>query len=99
MADHLVITEPMIEHRFGYHRAGPGAANRHADIREVYILAGKALVQLVPQGRELALALTALQESMMWANAGVAMLSPIAPDPRVPTVPGEGGDVETPGLG
>lgn len=49
----------------------------HAVVREVYTNAAKAITHAVPAGRELALALTALQESAMWANAGVAMQSPL----------------------
>jgi len=49
----------------------------HAVVREVYINTAKALSRIVPPGREQALMLTALQESAMWANAGVAMQSPL----------------------
>lgn len=76
------ITIEEVQHRFGYHRADQQAAEQHAAIREAYILLGSVVAQAVPAGREQALAMTALQESMMWANAGVAMLSPVAPDPR-----------------
>ena len=48
-------------------------AAEHAVVREIYMNAAKALVRIVPAGREQALMLTDLQNSAMWANAGVAM--------------------------
>jgi hypothetical protein len=78
-------TVEMIQHRFGYHRADQAAAIRHAEIRDAYMLLGSIVVTHTPAGREQALALTSLQESMMWSNAAIAMLSPVAPDPRETT--------------
>ena len=49
----------------------------HALLREAYIGLGRVMMNNVPEGRERSLALTALQESLMWANAGVAMLAPV----------------------
>lgn len=49
----------------------------HALAREKFIAAADALIQLVPPGREQALALTALQEASMWANAAIAMTAPL----------------------
>jgi hypothetical protein len=52
-------------------------APTHAAVRRVFMDTAHALVTLVPHGREQALMLTALQEASMWANAGVAMQSPL----------------------
>ncbi|HEY5787693.1 MAG TPA: hypothetical protein VIT65_23255 [Microlunatus sp.] len=52
-------------------------APRHAFVRQTFIAAADALIEIVPEGREQALMLTALQEAAMWANAGVAMQSPL----------------------
>lgn len=52
-------------------------APQHALVRKTFISAATLLVGMVPAGREQALMLTALQEAAMWANAGVAMQSPL----------------------
>ena len=44
----------------------------HANIRNACWAAAQLLVTLVPPGRERALALTKLEEAMMWGNAGLA---------------------------
>lgn len=50
----------------------------HATLRRAYIELAKKMrdITAVPS-REQSLALTALQESLMWANAAVAMRSPL----------------------
>jgi len=52
-------------------------APAHAVLREAYIHLANLVVKVAPGGREQSLALTALQESLMWANAGVAMRAPL----------------------
>ena len=52
-------------------------APQHAAIRKEFIEVANKLVHLVPAGREQELMLTALQEAAMWANAGIAMQSPL----------------------
>lgn len=47
----------------------------HSRLRQLYIELADELILLVPQGREQSLAMTELQASLMWANAGVAMLA------------------------
>lgn len=67
-----------IVNRFGYHPATEATKALHAEIRQGFIYMAAALVASIPAGREQALALTALQEAMMWANAGVACnLAPV----------------------
>lgn len=44
----------------------------HEQVREVTAECAKRLVDLCPEGRELSLALTAMEEAMMWANAAIA---------------------------
>lgn len=62
-----------LAHRFAYHPpASDGAAAAHATVRdECGNLAG-LIDELVPDGREKALAVTKLEEAMMWANAAIA---------------------------
>lgn len=61
-----------IEKRFTYHAPLPGQPERYVMIRD----AAKALATLLaascPPGRELSLALTHLEETVMWANASIA---------------------------
>jgi hypothetical protein len=82
MSDRFVFDDAEIEHRFGYHRADQAAAEHYAGIRDAYKELARTVVGSTPPGREQALAMTALQESLMWANAAYAMTTPVAPDPR-----------------
>jgi hypothetical protein len=63
---------PEIERRFTYSApdAEKKAIHEHVDV-ETKILAHK-LDHCLPEGREKSLALTALQEARMWANAAIA---------------------------
>jgi hypothetical protein len=62
-----------IKHRFNYH-APPhyGVVAAHTAIRQACLEAAKLVDLHVPAGRERALALTKLEEAMMWGNAGIA---------------------------
>lgn len=66
-----------LDNRFGYHRpADDTTIHRHQLIRvNARNLAG-LIDSNVPDGREKSLALTALEEAMFWANAGIARLTP-----------------------
>ena len=65
-------TQADIDNRFTYHAPKGDQVTRYAMLRD----GGKTLAELicktVPPGRERALALTKLQEAVMWANAGIA---------------------------
>jgi hypothetical protein len=61
-----------LANRFGYHRPTDDHVTRHEKARSGCHELAQHLVQLVPPGRELSLALTALEEVAMWANAGIA---------------------------
>jgi hypothetical protein len=61
--------------RFGYHPPkDDDTRGRHELVRACFLGAATMLVDSVPPGRELALAITALEEAMMWANAGIARI-------------------------
>lgn len=67
--------------RMGYHKATEVTVPIHRELRQDYIHLAEMVIRKVPVGRERSLALTALQESLMWANAGVAInLAPLALD-------------------
>ena len=62
-----------IDNRFDYHPpATPNQRDCHQYVRTQAKTFAQALVDAVPRGRELASALTALEEALMWANAGIA---------------------------
>lgn len=64
---------------FGYHKATEQTGPMHDDVRAHCSELAHWLINNVPPGREQSLALTALQEAQMWANAAVACnLSPLA---------------------
>lgn len=60
-----------IENDFTYHAAEAKSADFQA-IRNKSKELATLIVDLVPQGREQALALTNLEQANFWANAGIA---------------------------
>jgi hypothetical protein len=58
--------------RFTYHPPKPDQPERYAGIREVALMFALGICQSVPPGREQSLALTNLEQAVMWANAGIA---------------------------
>lgn len=62
--------------RFRFHPATPATGPAHDAVRQATAAYAAALAAVVPAGRHRALALTAAQESMMWANAGIACDTP-----------------------
>jgi hypothetical protein len=73
-----------IDNDFKFHPATPETGPRHARIRRLCHALAVELVQEVPEGREQSLALTALEETMMWANAGIARASDRAVEVSTP---------------
>lgn len=62
-----------IENRFSYHPAStPERIKAHEEVRGLLRVAAHMLDGLVPNGRHKALAMTALEETMHWANAAIA---------------------------
>lgn len=61
-------------HRFEFHPAPAGSyrAEQHRQIRTACLTAAVVVVSHCPGGREQSLAITKLEEAMMWANAGIA---------------------------
>lgn len=67
--------------KMGYHKATEVTVPLHRELRQDFIHVAEMVIRKVPQGRERALALTHLQEALMWSNAGVAIeLAPLAED-------------------
>jgi hypothetical protein len=58
--------------RFAYHRPDEEKATRHEQLRDTIRVAAEAVYDLVPSGREQSVAIKALEDAMMWGNAGIA---------------------------
>ena len=62
----------------GFHPATEVSRPKHEAIRKLTRELGEQYIDLCPHSRELSLALTALQEAQMWANAAIAVnLAPL----------------------
>ena len=78
-----------IKNRFAYHRATKETALVHSWVREEFTEFAYKLNDVLPDGREKSLMLTALQEAMMWGNAAIAMNDMIDDEhPELPNDPG-----------
>lgn len=78
-----MIDQDDLKNRFTYH-APPNdeIVQKYELIRRVGLSFATVLNEMVPDGREKALALTKLEEVVMWANAGIAR-SPELPAPII----------------
>ena len=63
---------PQIETNFRYHSPKEGQPEIYTDIREKAKELALLIDEKVPKSREQALAMTNLEQAVMWANAGVA---------------------------
>ena len=63
-----------LNNRFSFHPATPenGRGDQHAAIRGECLTLASTLNVLLPEGREKSLAITHLEEVMMWGNAAIA---------------------------
>ena len=66
-------TKDDILNRFKFHPATEVTGPLHDKIRLDAQYMAEQILTLVPPGRHQACALTALQEMMMWCNAGIAI--------------------------
>lgn len=68
-----IAPQEELAHRFAYHPPnGDGIPELHASARASCHETAKFLADNIPSCRELSLALTKLEEAMMWANAAIA---------------------------
>ncbi|MNW40398.1 hypothetical protein D3C74_239730 [compost metagenome] len=63
---------PQIENNFRYHAPKPGQPEIYTAIREKAKELAYLIDEQVPNSREKSLAMTNLEQSVMWANAAVA---------------------------
>ena len=61
-----------IQNRFTYHAPAVEDIEKYPTIRQLAKEFADLIDDLVPDGREKALAITKLEEAVMWANAGIA---------------------------
>ncbi len=61
-----------IENNFKYHSPKEGQLEKYTQLREKAKELAYLIEELAPQSREKALAITKLEESVMWANASIA---------------------------
>lgn len=69
------LNRPEMATRFTYHAPTEGQPEVYQYIRDQAHEMAIMLQELCPQSRELSLALTRLEESVMWANAAIARRS------------------------
>lgn len=67
-----MITDEDLANRFTYHPPNPTQIDVYAQIRAIGHAFAVALNEMVPDSREKSLAITKLEEVVMWANAGIA---------------------------
>ena len=61
-----------INHRFTYHAPKEGQPAKYTALRDAARSLALQISELVPESREQSLAITALEEAVFWANAGIA---------------------------
>lgn len=76
MADHTSKPSDIsseLNRRFNYHQpSNEHVVNKHRQIRQACRYAANVVEVACPDGREKSLALTKIEEAMMWANAAIA---------------------------
>jgi hypothetical protein len=66
------VTKDTIENNFRYHKPQEGQPEKYEAIREKAKELAYLLADLCPVSREKSLAITNLEQSVMWANASIA---------------------------
>jgi len=61
-----------LETRFTYHAPKDGQAEKYAAMREEALCLALMIYDIVPSSRERSLAITQLEQCVMWANAAIA---------------------------
>lgn len=69
----MAIDDAEISHRFTHQPPTSDAVvQRHEIVREAARQFARTVVQVVPGSREQSLAVTHIEDALMWANAGIA---------------------------
>jgi hypothetical protein len=67
-----MLEQADLENRFTYHPPQPDQVAKYTNIRKTAYTFANLLNELVPDSREKSLAITHLEETVMWANAAIA---------------------------
>ena len=92
------MKDSMIDEIFKHHPPTPQQLDLYDVVRNQLKDFAHWIQVHVPESREKSLAITSLQEAMMWANSAIAIHTPPAPDPTK-AFPGSGdpsGETELP---
>jgi hypothetical protein len=68
----MPLTQTELDTRFTYHAPKEGQPARYTILRDAAKAFAELIVKNTPESREQSLALTSLEESVMWANASIA---------------------------
>ncbi len=79
------MTPDQIERLFTYQAPSPGQPEKYVTLRSKAKELALLINDLCPESREKSLALTCVAQTVMWANASIALSAP--PQAQVPTVP------------
>jgi hypothetical protein len=71
----MAPTHEELNNRFSYHSPKPGQPEIYTELRSTGKYLAEKMCRLCPDSRELSLALTNLEQAIMWANAAVARRS------------------------
>ena len=66
------MTNKALENRFTYHAPKEGQPERYESIRYKAKMLAAYINEYCPESRETSLALTKIEEAVMWANAAIA---------------------------
>lgn len=66
------MREYPIDNNFTYHAPKDGQPEKYVQLREKGKELAALILQLIPDSRERSVALTELETSIFWANAGIA---------------------------
>ena len=66
---------PELNARFTYHAPKEGQPEKYTRLRETAKDFAMKILEWVPESREQSLAITAIEEAIFWANAGIARRS------------------------
>jgi hypothetical protein len=66
-----------LHNRFSYHPATPDTAESYAHLRQMFEALALAVDGQAPDSREKSLAITHLEDALMWANKAIAMTTPV----------------------
>lgn len=68
----MAIDYAALDERFTHHAADEDRETLHQTVRDQGRALALAVLQAAPEGRERALAMTKIEEAVMWANAAIA---------------------------